>query len=64
MFQKFNKLLHGGLSRKRGGNMDVLSLPFLKKYLQYAKDRFRPVLTEEVQPTPAPLRARHGRLCE
>lgn len=53
VYQKFNKLLHGGLSvtnKKRGGpnkTPELLSIPFIKKYIHYAKSRIKPVLTKE-----------------
>ena len=63
VFEKYNKLLHGGIkptaeaastpSRKKKGakkdqpKMELLTIPFLKKYLQYAKNRIKPTLTPE-----------------
>jgi DNA replication licensing factor MCM3 len=58
VYQKFDKLLHAGLiksaraRRGRGGNVggddegQILSIPFMKKYLEYAKAQ-EPVLTSE-----------------
>lgn len=53
-FQKYDQLLHAGLSdgigtRSRPGkkkNIDVLTLAFVKKYIQYAKARPAPALTK------------------
>jgi hypothetical protein len=47
-----NRLLHGG-HRRRGGQAqaDVLSIPFLKKFIEYVKVTQQPKLTEEVQHT-------------
>lgn len=44
MFEKFNTLLHAGIQNKKTNN--ILSIPFLKKYVQYAKQRVQPVLTK------------------
>ena len=50
VFEKFNPLLHGGvtLTTGRGANKrkEVLSIGFVKKYIQFAKGRIRPVLTK------------------
>lgn len=49
VYVKYNRLLHG--ERKgRHGKKDVLTIKFLKKYINYAKSRMQPVLTEEVCP--------------
>lgn len=54
MFEKFNPLLHAGakLAKNRGnaqGNEipQIASIPFLRKYVQYAKERVVPVLSQE-----------------
>lgn len=51
VYEKFDKMLHAGvtLTSGRGANkkVEVLSLPFMKKYIQYAKSRIKPVLTPE-----------------
>ncbi|KAG0649334.1 DNA replication licensing factor mcm3 [Hyphodiscus hymeniophilus] len=51
VYEKYNQMLHAGvtLTTGRGTNkrVEVLSIPFLKKYIQYAKSRIRPVLTPE-----------------
>lgn len=55
-FEKYNPLLHGGLaassaqSRKKGKKAkapEVLTIAFVKKYIQYAKSTIQPVLTSE-----------------
>jgi len=50
VFEKFNPLLHGGVttSSGRGANKrkEVLSIAFVKKYIQYAKSRIHPTLTK------------------
>lgn len=50
VFEKFNALLHGGVTSTsgRGANKkrEVLSIAFVKKYIQYAKSRCHPVLTK------------------
>jgi len=50
IYEKYNALLHSGVtvtigrgSKKR---VEVLSIPFIKKYVQYAKARIQPVLTK------------------
>lgn len=54
-FQKFDPLLHFGISgsqavssntRRKKKQLEILSIPFLKKYLQYAKSKAAPVLTK------------------
>lgn len=50
VFEKYNQLLHGGVTTMsgRGANRrkEVLSIAFVKKYIQYAKSRIHPVLTK------------------
>ena len=50
VYEKFNPMLHAGVTVTSGrGNarkIDVLSIPFLKKYIQYAKLQRKPVLTK------------------
>ncbi|OCF31031.1 minichromosome maintenance protein 3 [Kwoniella heveanensis BCC8398] len=50
VFEKFNPLLHGGVttSSGRGANKkkEVLSIAFVKKYIQYTKSRCHPTLTK------------------
>jgi DNA replication licensing factor MCM3 len=52
-FEKFDPLLHIGITKslsstRRGKEkkMEVLSMAFIKKYVQYAKDKSPPVLTK------------------
>eukprot|EP01138_Halocafeteria_seosinensis_P007082 gb/GECG01007242.1/.p1 GENE.gb/GECG01007242.1/~~gb/GECG01007242.1/.p1 ORF type:complete len:869 (+),score=162.56 gb/GECG01007242.1/:1-2607(+) len=63
VFQKFNPLLHGGAAaeasqgskrkNKRGGSssdrVEVLHSEFIKKYVQYAKQRVKPELTDDAR---------------
>lgn len=48
--EQYNTMLHGGVTvtTGRGANrrVEVLSIPFVKKYVQYAKERIKPVLTK------------------
>jgi DNA replication licensing factor MCM3 len=47
VYEKFNPMLHSGVTVTvgRGSNKNVLSIPFIKKYIQYAK-REKPILTK------------------
>lgn len=50
-FEKYDPLLHAGVTmgtsrRSKKNKMDILSLIFVKKYIQYAKARPAPVLTK------------------
>ncbi|CAM6127854.1 unnamed protein product [Calypogeia fissa] len=47
VFVKYNRLLHGERRRTRHKKKEVLTIKFLKKYINYAKSRMQPVLTEE-----------------
>lgn len=49
VFEKFNSLLHGGVAALATSKKlpTLLSIPFLKKYVQYAKQRIKPVLTQK-----------------
>ncbi|TVY25348.1 DNA replication licensing factor [Lachnellula hyalina] len=51
VFEKYNQMLHAGVTvtTGRGSNkkVEVLSIPFVKKYIKYAKSRIKPVLTQE-----------------
>ncbi|SCU97178.1 LADA_0H04918g1_1 [Lachancea dasiensis] len=54
VFEKFNPLLHAGakLARNRGNRQgtelpQIVSIPFLRKYVQYTKERIVPVLTQD-----------------
>lgn len=53
-FEKYDPLLHGGISTggtrrrpKNNAKTEVLSIAFVKKYIQYAKARAPPKLTQE-----------------
>ncbi|MCJ1309519.1 MCM DNA helicase complex subunit [Agyrium rufum] len=50
VFEPYNVMLHAGVtvrtSRGSGRKTEVLSLPFIKKYIQYAKSRIKPILTK------------------
>jgi DNA replication licensing factor MCM3 len=50
VYEKFNAMLHAGVTITvgRGTNrrVEVLSIPFIKKYIQYAKSRIKPILTK------------------
>lgn len=49
VYEKFNVMLHAGVTvtvgRGSARRVEVLSIPFIKKYIQYAKSRMKPVLT-------------------
>jgi DNA replication licensing factor MCM3 len=50
VYEKYDAMLHAGVKGTgRGANKkpEVLSIPFMKKYIQYAKTRIKPVLTQE-----------------
>ncbi|KAF4582931.1 minichromosome maintenance protein 3 [Ophiocordyceps camponoti-floridani] len=49
-YEKYNNVLHAGgegraSGRGAGKRAEILSIPFMKKYIQYAKMRIQPVLT-------------------
>jgi DNA replication licensing factor MCM3 len=50
VWEKFNVMLHAGVTVRTGRgsarNVRVLSIPFIKKYIQYAKSRIKPILTK------------------
>ena len=50
VYEQFNIMLHAGVtvtnSRGSSRKVEVLSIPFIKKYIQYAKSRIKPVLTK------------------
>jgi DNA replication licensing factor MCM3 len=50
VYEKFNVMLHAGVTvtvgRGNSRRTEVLSIPFIKKYIQYAKTRIKPVLTK------------------
>lgn len=48
VFVKYNRLLHGEKRRSLHSKKEVLTIKFLKKYINYAKSRMQPVLTEKV----------------
>lgn len=50
VFQKYDRLLHGSYSKRDRKGHDLISMAFLKKYLQYAKDKYKPALTEQASP--------------
>ncbi|KAL6719860.1 MCM DNA helicase complex subunit [Lecanora helva] len=49
-YEKFNVMLHAGVTvtsgRGSARKVEVLSIPFIKKYIQYAKMQRKPVLTK------------------
>lgn len=49
VYEKFNPLIHAGAAEKSKRSKEktpqILSITFIKKYLQYAKQRMKPVLT-------------------
>lgn len=54
VFEKFNSLLHAGAADyvestrgKKNAKVQILSIQFIRKYIQYAKQRVKPVLTQE-----------------
>ncbi|KAF5011120.1 hypothetical protein FDECE_2748 [Fusarium decemcellulare] len=51
VYEKYDAMLHSGVTvtSGRGSNKkpEILSIPFMKKYIQYAKTRIKPVLTQE-----------------
>ena len=51
VYEKYDAMLHAGvpLTSGRGSNKTplILSIPFMKKYIQYAKTRIKPVLTQD-----------------
>ncbi|KAI9739156.1 MAG: MCM DNA helicase complex subunit [Cirrosporium novae-zelandiae] len=50
VYEKYNVMLHAGVTittgRGSSRKVEVLSIPFIKKYIQYAKQRIKPVLTK------------------
>jgi DNA replication licensing factor MCM3 len=50
VYEKYNVMLHAGVTvttgRGSGRKIEVLSIPFIKKYIQYAKSRIKPQLTQ------------------
>lgn len=49
MFEKFDPMLHAGVTGRGSSSRTpkVLSIPFMKKYIQYAKTRVKPVLSQD-----------------
>lgn len=51
VYEKYDAMLHAGVTvtSGRGANRrhEVLSIPFMKKYIQYCKTRIKPVLTQD-----------------
>lgn len=49
VFEKFNPLLHAGVAGRTGASSSptIVSISFLKKYIQYAKQRIKPTLTKK-----------------
>ena len=49
IYEKFNIMLHAGFADttgRRKKDPEILAIPFIKKYIQYAKSRIKPVLTK------------------
>ncbi|KAF2817434.1 MCM-domain-containing protein [Mytilinidion resinicola] len=50
VYEKYNPMLHSGVTvqvgRGHSRRTEVISIPFIKKYIQYAKNRIKPVLTK------------------
>jgi len=50
VYEKYNVMLHAGVTvtfgRGAARRTEVISIPFIKKYIQYAKSRIKPVLTK------------------
>src|SRR2546423_2050959 len=50
VYERFNVILHSGMTvtsgKGKAKKIDVLSMGFIKKYIQYAKSRVKPVLTK------------------
>jgi DNA replication licensing factor MCM3 len=50
VYERFNAILHSGMTvtsgKGKNKKIDVLSIDFIKKYIQYAKSRIKPVLTK------------------
>lgn len=51
VFERFSVVLHSGMTitsgRGRNKQITPVSMPFIKKYIQYAKSRCKPVLTKK-----------------
>ena len=50
VYERYNVMLHAGVTvttgRGSGRRVEVISIPFIKKYIQYARSRIKPVLTK------------------
>ncbi|PHH75749.1 hypothetical protein CDD83_4367 [Cordyceps sp. RAO-2017] len=51
VFEKYDSMLHAAVDNRRPGRRakkrpEILSIPFMKKYIQYAKTRIKPALTQ------------------
>jgi DNA replication licensing factor MCM3 len=50
VYEKFNAMLHAGVTvtvgRGSARRTEVISIPFIKKYIQYSKQRIKPTLTK------------------
>ena len=50
VYEPFNIMLHAGVTITTGRGSarrpEILSIPFMKKYIQYAKSRIKPILTQ------------------
>ena len=51
VYEKYNPMLHSGVTvqvgRGASRRTEVISMPFIKKYIQYAKQRIKPELSQE-----------------
>lgn len=49
VYEKYDAMLHAGVTGRSSSSKKpkVLSIPFMKKYIQYAKTRIKPVLSQD-----------------
>ncbi|KAG8413736.1 MCM DNA helicase complex subunit [Metarhizium acridum] len=51
VYEKYDAMLHAGVTRTSGRGSakkpEILSISFMKKYIQYAKTRIKPILTQD-----------------
>jgi DNA replication licensing factor MCM3 len=47
VYEKYDAMLHAGVTGRGSKKPKVLSIPFMKKYIQYAKTRIKPVLSQD-----------------
>ncbi|KKY36896.1 putative dna replication licensing factor mcm3 [Diaporthe ampelina] len=47
VYEKYDAMLHAGVVGRGSKKPKVLSIPFMKKYIQYAKNRIKPVLSQD-----------------